>query len=168
VQEVAANRTFEQQRGAVWWGTSSPVLLFERWAMELVALTGTSLPQAARIHADVHAAIDDALIAVWDGKFTFWYSRPITEDPELVTALPTPPYPAYPGGYSAVMGAGSVVVGHYFPGASVDMEARAWEAACSRLWAGIHYPMDNDAGLIIGRKVGRAFTSLDRATSSPS
>jgi len=168
VQELTANRTFEQQRGAVWWGTTSPALLFERWTMELIALTGSSLPEAARIHADVHAAIDDALIAVWDGKFTYWTSRPITEDPELVTALPTPPYPAYPGGYAAVMGAGSVVLGHYFPGASVDMEVRAWEGACSRLWAGIHYPMDNDAGLIIGRQVGRAVASLDRNTSSES
>lgn len=168
VQHVAANRTFEQERGAVWWGTSSTALLFEKWSMELITRAGTSLPQAARVLSDVHVAIDDALIATWDAKYTYWASRPITEDPDLVTAIPTPPYPAYPAGYPALVGAGSVVVGHYFPESSVDMEARAWEASCSRLWAGIHYGIDNDAGLLLGRQVARLVTSLDGPAASES
>jgi hypothetical protein len=168
VQHVAANRTFEQERSAVWWGTTSPILLFDRWTQELMARAGTSLPWAARILSDLHAALDDALIAVWDGKYTYWASRPITEDPGLVTAVPTPPYPSYPAGYPAAMGAGSVVVGHYFPEMSVDMEQRAWDASCSRLWAGIHYPCDNDAGLLLGRQVARQFTALDHAINRQS
>jgi membrane-associated phospholipid phosphatase len=166
VQHVAANRSFEQDRGAVWWGTNSPVLMFDKWTQELIARTGTSLPRAVRILSDLHAALDDSLIATWDGKFTYWASRPITEDPALVTALPTPPYPSYPAGYPAIMGAGTVVIGHYFPEASVDMEARAWEASCSRLWAGIHYAIDNDAGLLLGRQVARQVTALDRASGN--
>jgi hypothetical protein len=167
VQEVADKRTFEQERGAVWWGTTSPIVLFEQWTLELIGRAGLQLAPAARILADLHVAIDDALIATWDGKYTYWTSRPITEDPELLTTIPTPPYPAYPGGYAAVMGAGSTVVGHYFPETSVDMEQRAWEASCSRLWAGIHYAIDNDAGLLLGRQVGRLVASLDRSTVAP-
>jgi membrane-associated phospholipid phosphatase len=163
VQEIVANRTFDQHRAAVSWGTSSPLVNLEAWAKELISLTQLGLPQAARVLADLQVAIDDSGIAVWDGKFTFWTSRPITEDPEIVTSIPTPPYPAYPGGYSGGMGAGTTVLGHYFPEASQDLERRAWEAACSRLWAGIHYAVDNDAGLLLGRQVGRMVTSLDRA-----
>jgi hypothetical protein len=168
VQHVAANRSFEQERSAVWWGTNSPILMYEKWTMELIARSGMSLEQAARILSDVHVAIDDTLIATWESKFTYWASRPITEDPDLVTALPTPPYPGYPAGYPALVGAGSVVVGHYFPEASVDMEQRAWEASCSRLWAGIHYGIDNDAGLLLGRKVARFVTSFDAPAASES
>jgi membrane-associated phospholipid phosphatase len=168
VQHVVANRTFEQERAAAWWGTNSPVLMFDRWTQELIARSGTALPRAARILSDLHATLDDSLIATWDAKYVYWASRPITEDPGIVTAVPTPPYPAYPAGYPAIMGAGSVVVGHYFPESSVDMEQRSWDASCSRLWAGIHYAIDNDAGLLLGRQVARQTTALDSASDTRS
>ena len=58
------------------------------------------------------------------------------------------------------MGAGSTVVGHYFPEAADDMADRAWEAAASRAWAGIHYVIDDDIGLTMGRQVGRLVSTL--------
>jgi len=160
VLELAANRSFEQERAAVWWGTNSPAALVNGWTRELILREGLDSPHAARILADVHVAIADSSIAVWDAKYTWWTSRPITEAPELTTLLPTPPYPAYPSGYSAVMGAGSTVVGHYFPEAADDMADRAWEAAASRGWAGVHYVIDDDIGLTMGRQVGRLVCSL--------
>jgi membrane-associated phospholipid phosphatase len=120
-------------------------------------------PLAAQILADTHVAIADALIAVWDAKFTWWTSRPITEDPELTTLLPAPPYPSYPSGYSGVMGAGSTVIGHYFPDVADEMADRAWEAAASRGWAGIHYVIDDDIALAMGRQVGRLVCALPAA-----
>lgn len=163
VQELAANRSFEQERAAVWWGTNSPAALVNGWTRELILRDGLDLPHAARILADVHVAIADSSIAVWDAKYTWWTSRPITEAPDLTTLIPTPPYPAYPSGYSAVMGAGSTVIGHYFPEAADDMADRAWEAAASRAWAGVHYVIDDDIGLTMGRQVGRLVCSLARA-----
>jgi membrane-associated phospholipid phosphatase len=160
VQEIAANRSFEQTRAATWWGTSSPSLLFNDWTHELIARDGLDLPHAARILAYLHVAVDDALIAVFDAKYTWWTSRPITEDPGLVTVVPTPPYPAYPSGYSADVGAASTVVGHFFPHEADDFAGRAWEAAASRAWAGIHYVIDDDIGLTMGRQVGRLATSV--------
>lgn len=161
VRHVVANRDFDQDRAAVWWGTSSPIVHFTKWAQEQITRTGTTAPEAARIMADLHVAIDDTLIGIWDAKYTYWTSRPITEDETIVTSVPTPPYPAYPAGYPAAMSAGATMLGHYFPDVSVDMEQRAWEASCSRLWAGIHYGIDNDAGLLLGRRVGRLVAALD-------
>ena len=74
-----------------------------------------------------------------------------------------PPYPAYPSGYSGLMGAGTTVVGHYFPDVADEMADRAWEAAASRGWAGIHYVIDDDAGLAMGRQVGRLVCALPGA-----
>jgi membrane-associated phospholipid phosphatase len=160
VLELAANRNFEQERAAIWWGTNSPAALVNGWTRELILRDGLDSPHAARILADVHVAIADSSIAVWDAKYTWWTSRPITEAPDLTTVIPTPPYPAYPSGYSAVMGAGGTVVGHYFPEAADDMADRAWEAAASRGWAGVHYVIDDDVGLTMGRQVGRLVSTL--------
>ncbi len=163
VQEIAANRSFEQERAALWWGESSPSTLLNGWAHELIGKEGLDLPHAAQVLADLHAAVADAAIAVWDAKFTWWTSRPITEDPDLETLLPAPPYPSYPSGYSGLMGAGTTVVGHYFPDVADEMANRAWEAAASRAWAGIHYVIDDDAALAMGRQVGRFVCALPGA-----
>ncbi|MBA2754606.1 MAG: phosphatase PAP2 family protein [Chloroflexia bacterium] len=162
VQEIAANRSFEQERAAVWWGTNSPAGLSNGWTHELILRDGLDSPHAARILADVHVAIADSSIAVWDAKYTWWTARPITEDPNLKTVLTNPPYPSYPSGYSGVMGAATTVIGYYFPETVDDMAARAWEAAASRGWAGIHYVIDDDIGLLMGRQVGRLVCSLAR------
>ena len=163
VQEIAANRSFEQERAALWWGATSPAALLNGWARELIGKAGVGSPQAAQILADIHVAIADAAIAVWDAKYTWWTSRPITEDPNLTPLLPTPPYPSYPSGYSGGMGAGTTVIGHYFPEVADEMADRAWEAAASRGWAGIHYVIDDDTGLTMGRQVGRLVCALPGA-----
>ncbi|CAA9540751.1 MAG: hypothetical protein AVDCRST_MAG73-1913, partial [uncultured Thermomicrobiales bacterium] len=163
VQEIAANRSFEQERVARWWGDYSPPALLNGWVHELILRDGLDLPQAARILADLHVAIADSGIAIWDAKYTWWTARPITEDPDLSVLSPAPPYPAYPSGYSGVMGAGTTVVGHYFPEVADEMADRAWEAAASRGWLGIHYVIDDDIGLTMGRQVGRLVCALPGA-----
>ncbi len=122
-------------------------------------------PHAAQILADIHVAMADALIAVWDAKYTWWTARPITDDPELATVLSPPPYPAYPSGYSGAIGAGSTVIGHYFPEMADEMANRAWEAAASRGWGGIHYVIDDDIALTMGRQVGRLVCALPGANA---
>jgi membrane-associated phospholipid phosphatase len=163
VQEIVANRSFEQERAAIWWGASSPTENSLRWANELINKAGVDLPHAAQIIADTCVSMADASIAVWDAKYTWWTSRPITEDPTLVTVLPSPPYPSYPSGYSGLIGAATTVVGHYFPDAADDLADRAWEAAASRGWAGLHYVIDDDVALTMGRQVGRIVCALPGA-----
>jgi membrane-associated phospholipid phosphatase len=162
VQDIAANRSFEQERAAIWWGSNSPWELHNGWVWDLIQRDGLDSPHAARIVTDMYVAMADAMLAIWDAKYTWWTARPITEDPTLQTVLPSPPYPSYPSGYSGAMGSGSTVVGHYFPESADEMSDRAWEAAASRGWAGIHYVIDDDTGLTMGRQVGRLVCSLAR------
>ena len=63
------------------------------------------------------------------------------------------------------MGSASTVVGHYFPEAADEMADRAWEAAASRAWAGIHYVLDDDVGLAMGRQIGRMVCALPGAVA---
>jgi membrane-associated phospholipid phosphatase len=168
VQDIAANLTFEQQRAAVWWATNSPAVLVTKWIHELIGKEGVDLPHAARILAYALVAAADSSIAVWDAKYTWWTTRPITEIPTLKTLVPTPPYPAYPSGYSAILGSTTTVAGFFFPEVVDDFASRAVEAAASRAWAGIHYVIDDDIGLAMGRQVGRLVYAAARADGTES
>jgi membrane-associated phospholipid phosphatase len=55
-----------------------------------------------------------------------------------------------------------VVLAHLFPDEELDVLALATEAAASRAWGGIHFPVDNDAGLLLGRNVGYLVTHVAR------
>jgi len=163
VQDATSNRTLEQVRIVDYWAGKGPFRSFTEYALDGIARDGLDDAHTARVLALMSVAQADAVIAVWDAKYTWWTSRPITEDPDLDMLLPTPPYPAYPSGFSAVCGAAAVVLGHLFPRAEVDLLASAAEAAAQRCWSGIHYPIDDDIGLEMGYQVGRLVNSVARA-----
>jgi membrane-associated phospholipid phosphatase len=77
-------------------------------------------------------------------------------DPSFLPYITTPPFPSYVSGHSTTSGAASTVLAARFPRAARQLRAWADEAAVSRLYGGIHFSSDNDAGLTLGRKVGRA------------
>jgi membrane-associated phospholipid phosphatase len=94
-----------------------------------------------------------------------------TIDPDWLPLLPTPPFPSYASGHSTQSGAAATVLTALLgeiaftdhthdarglpPRSFTSFDAAAEEAAVSRLYAGIHYRFDNDAGLEAGRCVGR-------------
>ena len=82
-------------------------------------------------------------------------ARPISADPGLKGLVPTPPFPSYPSGHVTISAAAATVLGHLFPDQEAALAARAEEARNTRLWAGIHFPIGNDVGAVIGGLVGR-------------
>jgi hypothetical protein len=154
VQEATARRTLEQAREAEYWQGSAATYLWDGFAEPLLARHGLDLPHAARVMAYLGIAMADAEIACWDAKYAYWTARPITLDPTLNVLFPTPPFPSYPSGHSTISNAAAVVLAHFFPDEQTDLLALAAQAAASRGWAGIHFPLDNDTGLLLGRAVG--------------
>ena len=116
---------------------------------------GWTPPHAARVLALTSVAMADAFICCWDAKYTYWTARPITADPSLDVLIPTPPFPSYTSGHSTISAAAATVLGHLFPRDAADLAARAEEAKNSRLWAGIHFPIDNEMGALGGGMIGR-------------
>lgn len=118
-----------------------------------------SLPRAARAMALVTVALADAGVAAWDTKFTYWMPRPenairdLGLDPTFKPVIETPRFPAYVSGSSTYAGAVQQVMTYLFPSEAAVFKERAETQAKSRLWAGIHFPMD-EAGLDMGRRVG--------------
>jgi len=112
-------------------------------------------PQAARIYALMSVTHYDAQIACWDAKYAYWAPRPFQLDPELVTPFPSPNHPSYPAAHGCASGAITDALAYLFPAEAASIQARADEAAMSRLWAGIHYRSDIETGLALGRAVAQ-------------
>jgi hypothetical protein len=165
VFETSLALTPEQRAIAVFWadgaGTETPSGHWNRIAIDLVKDARLSAKRAARTFALLNTAQADAFIACWDAKFAYWSERPNqairrTIDPSWTPLIPTPPFPSYLSGHSTTSGAASTVLAAVFPRRARKLAAMANEAAVSRLYGGIHFTFDNDRGLVLGRRVGRA------------
>ena len=65
-----------------------------------------------------------------------------------------PNFPSYMSGHSTFSAAAASILGHIIPSRAGAYDAMAQEASMSRLYGGIHYHMDCDAGLETGEKIG--------------
>jgi membrane-associated phospholipid phosphatase len=164
VWNVARNLTPEQKAIAEKWnldlGTVTPSGVWNLIALDLAEEAGLDEATTIRMMATLNVAIADAFIACWHAKYKWWTVRPITVirqryDPEFLSHLLTPSFPSYPSGHASASGAAEVVLAQFFPRKAEWLRAQAEEAAMLRLYGGIHFRSDNDAGLALGRQVGR-------------
>jgi membrane-associated phospholipid phosphatase len=104
----------------------------------------------------LNMALSDATIACWDAKLTYWSPRPSEVDSTLDLSIPVPNFPAYPSAHATLFATGAMVLGQLVPSEQAALDSLAREATASRVWAGVHYPFDNDAGTRLGRQVAKA------------
>jgi membrane-associated phospholipid phosphatase len=112
--------------------------------------------ETARALALTSAAMMDATIAAHDAKYTYWFVRPSQTDPAIGLAVGLPAHPSYPSNHTAISVAAATVLGALFPAEAARLDSVAAEAGASRLYGGIHYRFDIDAGAAMGRAIGRA------------
>jgi membrane-associated phospholipid phosphatase len=65
--------------------------------------------------------------------------------------LGVPNFPSYTSGHSTFSAAAAAVLAHIFPAEQAKFDAWAKEAAESRIYAGIHYRFDAEAGNTQGK-----------------
>jgi hypothetical protein len=112
-------------------------------------------------------AVMDAGVCVWRAKYTYWLIRPSQADPGITLAVSLPNHPSYPSAHSCIDGAFSAVLEAAFPGERSRLEEMAQEASESRLYAGLHYRFDKEAGLALGRAAAAKALAADLATIAP-
>jgi hypothetical protein len=110
-------------------------------------------PRAARVYALISITHHDAMIAGWEAKYAYWAMRPFMLDQDVKPLFTTPNHPSYPAAHGFFSGAIAHTLAYLFPNEAEFIEAKANEAADSRLWAGIHFRSDLTSGLELGRKV---------------
>lgn len=167
VRQIAETRTATQMEMARFWadgaGTYTPPGHWNEIATQLIRERGLGDLQAARTLALMNIAMADAAIGCWDTKFTYWVIRPWQADSRITTPIGQPPHPSYPSGHACFSGAGAKVLAAVFPSEAEDLDRMAVEACDSRVYAGIHYRFDAEAGMTIGiRAAERALERGDQ------
>jgi membrane-associated phospholipid phosphatase len=124
--------------------------------------------RATHLYALLSATMSDAQVGCWDAKLTYWFIRPWRADPAItvVPAVGKPNHPAYPSGHSCVSSSAAEVLSAFFPEQRAQLDAMVTEAGLSRMYGGIHYRFDIDAGQELGRSVARFAIAADRSGHS--
>lgn len=159
VQRAVARRTPEQEAAVHFWAggpdTVTPGGLWIEIARDLIVRNELAALAAAHVLAMTSVAVADGFICCWDAKYAYWMARPISADPELEVLIPTPPFPSYTSGHATISAAAATVLGNLFPDHEDELAAMAVTARMSRLWAGIHFAIDNEMGALGGGMIGR-------------
>ena len=190
VYDVSRALTEEQKQTALYWAdnagqTGTPVGHWLSIGSQLVHQRQLDAAQASELFVLMTLAQADAFIAVWFEKYRYNGIRPVTYirryiDPKWTPLIPTPPFPEYPSGHSGQSAAAAKVltamlgevafddstnltIGHQ-PRRFNSFQEAADQAAESRLFGGIHFPMGNENGKVLGRCVGEKVLERLRAT----
>jgi membrane-associated phospholipid phosphatase len=123
-------------------------------------------PRVARVYALIAASFYDAFIASQDGKFTYWYIRPPQLEPSITPLFPVPNFPSYPSNHSTFSATRCEMLAFLFPARADLIRAVGKEGGDSRIWAGIHFQIDNEAGVRLGRSVVQKFIDWAKADGS--
>jgi hypothetical protein len=147
----------ERLRIALFWNKVPPNGPFtagewNRTADELIRSHHRTEAKAARILAYANAAAFDAQIDCFVTKYTWWVRRPAQVNSSITTAFATPNHPSYPSGHSCISSAFGAVLSDAFPSERSRLDALVEEAGMSRIYAGIHYRFDIEAGQGVGRR----------------
>ena len=175
LQEIRAlsdGRTAAQTQIAAFWalnaGTPTASGFWLQFATNEIKQRGLSEREATHLYAVMSTTMADALIGCWDAKMTYWLIRPWQADAGITTtaAVGRPNHPAYPSGHSCVSASAGEVLGTVFPDKRAQVDAMVAEAGLSRMYGGIHYRFDIEAGQVLGRNVARFVMEQDASGTS--
>jgi hypothetical protein len=155
VHDALDNLSHREKKIAEYWGTGVATKQWTPIIDRLIDTYGVTAPHAARILDTCHAAINDSFVVTWFIKYKLDVARPNQLDHDLATFVCTPRHPTYPSGHSVVAGCAEIVLSYYFPEESGKLANLAEECAVSRLYGGVHFPVDNDEGLRLGKQIGK-------------
>lgn len=171
VRHFADTRTPQQDSLARFWalpgGTYTPFGYWNEEASELAKRYQLSEIRTAHLLALMNIVGADAVIASHDAKYTYWLLRPSQADTGIRTAIGLPNFPSYVSNHATLSGGMARIIGEWFPSERRRLNLLADEAAMSRLFGGIHYRFDNEAGLQLGRTIAAYAIMNDVGTGEP-
>ena len=169
IRQISDTRTPEQAAIAVFWHVFQSPTSSAAWnaiVRDLIVKYRKNDAEAARIFFLEYSASWDGLIGSFDAKYTYWMIRPSQADPGITLPISLPNHPSYPSNHAVIDGAVAGILEAAFPAETKRLEQIAEEAAISRLYGGIHYRFDKDAGMAIGRAAAAKALAAD-LTSVP-
>ncbi|HZG73219.1 MAG TPA: vanadium-dependent haloperoxidase [Chondromyces sp.] len=162
VEQTSNVLTPQQRRIAQYWGTGELTEKITALIFRLAEKYRMGSPKTSQLLGFFHAAINDVFVITWFLKYLWDVARPNQYGRNLPAVVFTPRFPAYPSAHATVAGCAEVLLSYFFPRESFRIRQLMEESAQSRLYAGVHFKVDNDEGLKLGRQIGRIVTSLLR------
>lgn len=160
-----------------------------RWisiASQAVEQSQPGFPQVIELYLRLGLGLNDAAVLCWKEKYEYNLERPEAYirrliDPNWQPLHGSPSFPSYPSGHSAFGAAASEILGaalgyefsmtdrthadrKEFAGAPRHYNSfadMARENAFSRVVLGVHYRMDCEEGLRLGRLVGQKISAME-------
>jgi len=172
IRAISDTRTPAQVQIAASWaqgvGTPTTPGLWLQIATDGITRHGFSERRATHLYALLSATMFDAQIGCWDAKETYWLVRPWQADHAItvVAAVGKPNHPSYPSGHSCISASAAAVLSAFFPAQGAQLDAMVIEAGLSRMYGGIHYRSDIEAGQQLGRRVAHFTIAADRSGHS--
>jgi len=95
-----------------------------------------------------------AVAASWTvaegAKYLFDRTRPFVWDTEIAPLIKTPSSSSFPSGHSATAAAGALTLSFLYPPFAPVLVVAGFLVVLSRVYLGVHFPVDVLAGVIIG------------------
>ena len=148
-------------------GTYSPPGHWNDVALEYVRDARLSEVRAARVFALLNMAMHDAAVGCWEAKFHYFSPRPSQLDASIKTQIGLPNFPSYTSGHSTFSAAAASVLSYVFPSGATGFGAMRDEAGISRLYGGIHYPVDIEAGKAHGIRIATYTLAFAQSDGAP-
>jgi membrane-associated phospholipid phosphatase len=168
VKRLMSESTADARSQVVYWDAGPPGYRWMQLASRQMLSQNVAAPLFTRGMALVSVAIYDSTIAAWDSKYAWKRQYPSAVDSGIQPLVTLPGSPSYPSEHAVVAGAASVVLASLFPAMAQTYADLAEQAARSRVLGGAAFPSDVEAGLQLGRQVGRMvveYTAADGASA---
>jgi hypothetical protein len=163
LEQTLRNLTPEHVQMARYWGTGELTAKITADIYNLARMYRLGSPEVTQVLAYVHAALNDVFIITWFLKYHWDVARPNQYGRNLNTVVSTPLFPSYPSAHATVAGCSEVILSYFFPPHSNMIKQRLEQSALSRLYAGVHFKVDNDEGLRLGRQIGTIVVQVLRS-----
>jgi len=171
VRSTIQNLTREQLGIALKWndgaGSYTPPGHWNLIASEQIRDARMSEVRAARSFALLNMAMHDAAVGCWEAKFTYYNPRPSQMDASIRTPIGLPNFPSYTSGHSTFSAAAAAILSYLFPSGAANFAVMRDEAGISRLYGGIHYPSDINAGKAHGARIATYTLTFAQGDGAP-
>jgi hypothetical protein len=167
------------------YAAANPPSLWNAVLLQIVGTRDADITDTARTMALMNMAVSDAAVSVFDSKYWYRTWRPITAIPRgaedgnrrtvassFTPLIPTPCFPGYPSAHGSLSSAAVQVLeraygrsGHFItvqhpsvPGVAIgysDLSTMIDDISDARVYGGIHFRYDQDAGERQGHAVGQ-------------
>lgn len=158
VKNISENATDQQKDSAKFWaGESAP----NSGNLMMIAneyMFGNDLPfsKIVCVRSVIAQAGIDVDIALFNAKYTYLIKRPSAINTSIHPLIYLPTHPSYPSGHSTWAPACATILSYYFPESRECWFELANACGESRIFGGIHYPIDHQQGWELGIQLGNA------------